>query len=69
MTRLTDVIGRAVRIEEREHATALPRRHARVEIAVNAHHRAVDVAREVRRVVSEVLRDHPTVTVLVTAVE
>ncbi|MEW2050308.1 nucleopolyhedrovirus P10 family protein [Streptomyces sp. NPDC005476] len=69
VTRLTDVIGRAVRIEEREHATALPRRHARVEIAVSAHHRAVDVAREVRRVVSEALRDHPTVTVLVTAVE
>ncbi|GGS25528.1 hypothetical protein GCM10010269_75180 [Streptomyces humidus] len=67
--RLTDVVGRAVRIEEREHATALPHRHARVEIAVSAHHRALDVARQVRAAVSEALRDHPTVTVLVTAVE
>ncbi|WP_069772916.1 nucleopolyhedrovirus P10 family protein [Streptomyces sp. LUP30] len=69
VTRLTDVVGRAVRLEEREHATALPHRHARVEIAVSAHHRALDVARQVRAAVSEALRDHPTVTVLVTAVE
>ncbi|TQJ48131.1 nucleopolyhedrovirus P10 family protein [Streptomyces sp. NBC_00080] len=69
VTRLTDVFGRAVRIEERQHATALPNRHARVEIAVSAHHRAVEVAREVRAVVSEALRDHPTVAVVVTAVE
>ncbi|MFI5824697.1 nucleopolyhedrovirus P10 family protein [Streptomyces rishiriensis] len=69
VTRLTDVVGRAVRIEEREHATALPHRHARVEIAVSGHHRALDVARQVRAAVSEALRDHPTVTVLVTAVE
>ncbi|MFJ1810746.1 MULTISPECIES: nucleopolyhedrovirus P10 family protein [unclassified Streptomyces] len=69
VTRLTDLVGRAVRIEERQHATALPHRHARVEIAVSANHRALEVAREVRRVVSEALRDHPTVSVLVTAVE
>ncbi|MFD9393619.1 nucleopolyhedrovirus P10 family protein [Streptomyces sp. NPDC060000] len=69
VTRLTDVVGRAVRIEEREHVTALPHRHARVEIAVSANHRALDVARKVRGVVSEALRDHPTVTVLITAVE
>ncbi|MEU5075365.1 nucleopolyhedrovirus P10 family protein [Streptomyces asoensis] len=69
VTRLTDVAGGAVRIEERERAAALPRRHARVEIAVSAHHRALDVARQVRRVVPEALGDHPTVTVLVTAVE
>ncbi|MFD7936821.1 nucleopolyhedrovirus P10 family protein [Streptomyces sp. NPDC059755] len=69
VTRLTDVVGRAVRIEERQHTTALPHRHARVEIAVSAHHRAVEVARGVRAVVSEALRDHPTVAVVVTAVE
>ncbi|MGW2619735.1 nucleopolyhedrovirus P10 family protein [Streptomyces sp. NPDC001500] len=69
VTRLTDVVGRAVRLEEREHAAALPHRHARVEIAVSARHRALDVARQVRAAVSEALRDHPTVTVLVTAVE
>ncbi|MFG2572161.1 nucleopolyhedrovirus P10 family protein [Streptomyces sp. NPDC048481] len=69
VTRLTDVVGRAVRIEEREHAAALPHRHARVEIAVSARHRALDVARQVRAAVSEALRDHPTVAVLVTAVE
>ncbi|WP_199875598.1 nucleopolyhedrovirus P10 family protein [Streptomyces sp. Root1310] len=69
VTRLTDVVGRAMRIEEREHATALPHRHARVEIAVSARHRALEVARGVRAAVSEALRDHPTVAVLVTAVE
>ncbi|MFJ9023267.1 nucleopolyhedrovirus P10 family protein [Streptomyces sp. NPDC102259] len=69
VTRLTDVVGRAVHIEERQHTTALPHRHARVEIAVSANHRALEVARGVRGVVSEALRDHPTVAVLVTAVE
>ncbi|MFI5795655.1 nucleopolyhedrovirus P10 family protein [Streptomyces sp. NPDC051677] len=69
VTRMTDVLGRAVRVEERPHPTALPHRHARVEIAVSAGHQALDVAREVRRAVSEALRDHPTVTVVVTAVE
>ncbi|MDR6980181.1 hypothetical protein J2X68_006919 [Streptomyces sp. 3330] len=69
VTRLTDAVGRAVRIEDRPHTTALPNRHARVEIAVSAHHRALDVARGVRGVVSEALSDHPTVAVLVTAVE
>ncbi|MFI6036720.1 nucleopolyhedrovirus P10 family protein [Streptomyces sp. NPDC051315] len=69
VTGLTDVLGRAARVEERQDGTAaLPRRHARVEIAVAADHRALDVAREVRGVVSEALRDQPTVTVLVTAV-
>ncbi|WP_329215999.1 nucleopolyhedrovirus P10 family protein [Streptomyces sp. NBC_01485] len=62
----------AVRLEdldERQDATAtLPRRHARVEIAVGVAHRAVEVARAVRGVVSETLPDHPTVAVLVTAV-
>ncbi|MEV4232960.1 nucleopolyhedrovirus P10 family protein, partial [Streptomyces bobili] len=67
---LTDVLGRAVRLEERQvdAAAALPRLHARVEIAVGAGHRALEVAREVRSAVSEALTDQPTVAVLVTAV-
>ncbi|MFD7133157.1 nucleopolyhedrovirus P10 family protein [Streptomyces sp. NPDC059894] len=71
VTGLTAVLGRAVRIEARRGGTAaaLPRAHVRVEIGVGADHRAVDVAREVRGAVAEVLRDQqPTVAVLVTAV-
>ncbi|MFD5266156.1 nucleopolyhedrovirus P10 family protein [Streptomyces sp. NPDC058335] len=65
---LTDVLGRAVRLEDRQDGTAtLPRRHARVEIAVRADHRALEVAREVRSAVSDALTDQPTVAVLVTA--
>ncbi|MFJ4696323.1 nucleopolyhedrovirus P10 family protein [Streptomyces sp. NPDC088766] len=65
---LTDVLGRAVRLEERRDVTAtLPRRHACVEIAVRADHRALEVARGVRAAVSEALTDQPTVAVLVTA--
>ncbi|SHI28576.1 nucleopolyhedrovirus P10 family protein [Streptomyces sp. 3214.6] len=69
VTRMTDVLGRAVRVEELPHATALPHRHARVEIAVSANHQVLEVAREVRGAVARALRDHPTVTVVVTAVE
>ncbi|WP_264931918.1 nucleopolyhedrovirus P10 family protein [Streptomyces sp. A012304] len=71
VTGMTDVLGRAVRLEEREGATAaaLPRRHARVEITVSAAHRALDVARQVRAAVSRALPDQPTVTVLVTSVD
>ncbi|MGW2824827.1 nucleopolyhedrovirus P10 family protein [Streptomyces sp. NPDC001443] len=54
------------RVGEPPREGALPRRHARVEIAVRAGHRALDVARTVRTVVGEALPDHPTVTVLVT---
>jgi len=61
-------VGRPVHIEELRHGTALPHRHVRVELAVRADHRAVDVAREVRAAVSGALSDHPTVAVLVTAV-
>lgn len=68
MTHLTGGLGRAVHIEERHEEGALPHRHARVELAVDADHRAVEVAREVRAVVREALPDHPTVAVLVTAV-
>ncbi|MET9505725.1 nucleopolyhedrovirus P10 family protein [Streptomyces sp. NPDC006622] len=65
---LTDVLGRAVRLEERRDGpAALPRLHARVEIAVRADHRALDVAREVRAAVWNALPDPPTVAVLVTS--
>jgi hypothetical protein len=49
-------------------AHALPRRHVRLEVALRADHRAVDVAREVRARVGEALPDHPSVAVLVTSV-
>ncbi|AWW40272.1 nucleopolyhedrovirus P10 family protein [Streptomyces sp. AS58] len=62
-------VGRAVHIEQGGGSgAALPRRHVRVELAVRADHRALDVARAVRARVGEALRDHPTVAVLVTAV-
>ncbi len=63
VTRLT-----AVHIEKRQDAAALPHRHVRVEFAVSTDHRAVDVAREVRKRVGSALADQPTVAVLVTAV-
>jgi hypothetical protein len=66
---LTGVLGRAVHIEEgRRQDAALPRRHVRLEVAVRADHRAVEVAREVRAAVAQALEDGPTVAVLVTAV-
>ncbi|MGW9411086.1 nucleopolyhedrovirus P10 family protein [Streptomyces diastaticus] len=43
--------------------------HVRVELAVSAGHRPLDVARAVRRAVAGTLPDHPTVAVLVTAVD
>ncbi|MFJ7072316.1 nucleopolyhedrovirus P10 family protein [Streptomyces sp. NPDC098781] len=63
-------VGHAVHIERRqsEGTPALPHRHVRVEIAVDADHRALDVAREVRERVRTALTDRPTVAVLVTAV-
>ncbi|MFF4797802.1 nucleopolyhedrovirus P10 family protein [Streptomyces sp. NPDC001351] len=66
---LTGGLGRAaVQITTLQEEGSLPHRHARVELAVSADHRAVDVAREVRAAVAGVLPDHPTVAVLVTAV-
>ncbi len=62
-------VGRAVHIEERREETTLPHRHVRVELAVSAQARAVDVARQVRVAVAESLPDHPTVAVLITAVD
>ncbi|GGZ34209.1 nucleopolyhedrovirus P10 family protein [Streptomyces poonensis] len=48
---------------------ALPRRHVRVEIAVAASRRTLDVARAVRAAAGGALPDHPSVAVLVTAVD
>ncbi|MFG2731083.1 nucleopolyhedrovirus P10 family protein [Streptomyces canus] len=67
--RLTGLLGRPVHIGDRETGDgSLPRRHVRVELAVGADRRALDVAREVRAAVAEVLTDRPTVAVLVTGV-
>ncbi|WP_449349463.1 nucleopolyhedrovirus P10 family protein [Streptomyces shaanxiensis] len=63
---LTGLLGRPVQITERESGGALPRRHVRVELAVDR--RALDVARAVRAEVERAWPDHPTVAVLVTAV-
>ncbi|NUP33734.1 MAG: nucleopolyhedrovirus P10 family protein [Streptomycetaceae bacterium] len=69
VTHLTGGLGRAaVHITAFQEEGSLPHRHARVEIAVSATHRASDVARQVRAAVTESLPDHPTVAVLVTAV-
>lgn len=69
VVRLTGVLGRPVHVTEppaRE--GALPRRHVRLELAVAADHRAVEVARRVRAAVSGALPDRPSVAVVVTAV-
>lgn len=62
-------MGRPVHIEERRAAAALPHRHVRVEVALRADQRAVEVARKVRAAVAEALPDHPSVAVLVTAID
>ncbi|MEU0743203.1 nucleopolyhedrovirus P10 family protein [Streptomyces sp. NPDC006134] len=69
VTRLTAALGRPVRIAERAREAALARRYVRLECAVGADHRTVDVARRVRAAVSDALPDRPAVTVLVTAVD
>lgn len=68
VSRLTGVWGRPVRLGERAPATgdALPRRHARVDLAVAAGFRPLEVARAVRAAVAAVGPDRPTVAVLVT---
>ncbi|WP_225100777.1 nucleopolyhedrovirus P10 family protein [Streptomyces sp. CoH27] len=66
---LTASLGRAVRLERRPAGTALPHRHARVELTTGADHRAVEVARRVRTAVRDALADRPTVAVLITAVD
>ncbi|MFF1710527.1 nucleopolyhedrovirus P10 family protein [Streptomyces sp. NPDC058268] len=71
--RLTGALGgfgRAVHLAEFRAADAsLPHRHARVELATDREHRALDVALAVRTAVGAALPDRPSVTVLVTAVE
>ncbi|WP_306334452.1 nucleopolyhedrovirus P10 family protein [Streptomyces sp. KL118A] len=68
VARLTGVLGRAVHIEQRPATGSLPRRHARVELATDHGHRALDVALAVRAAVGAALPDHPSVAVLVTDV-
>ncbi|MGW4548881.1 nucleopolyhedrovirus P10 family protein [Streptomyces violaceorubidus] len=69
VARLTGVLGRPVHVTEPPaEEGALSRRHVRVELAVHADHRAVEVARRVRAVVSEALPDRPSVAVVVTDV-
>ncbi|MCL6735326.1 hypothetical protein [Streptomyces neyagawaensis] len=69
VSRLTGALGGPGRAVHIDTGPALPRRHVRVELAVTEGRRAVDVAREVRARVGEALPDHPSVAVLVTAVE
>lgn len=68
VSRLTGVWGRPVRLGERAPATgdALPRRHARVDLAVAAGFRPLEVTRAVRAAVAAAGPDRPTVAVLVT---
>ncbi|WP_217144302.1 nucleopolyhedrovirus P10 family protein [Streptomyces sp. AC627_RSS907] len=68
VARLTGVLGRPVDLTHPPQESALARRHVRVELAVDAEHRAVEVARQVRAAVSDALSDRPSVAVLVTAV-
>lgn len=60
-------MGPAVRVEPG--AASLPRRHLRVEIAVSPHAHPAEVAVAVREAAGASLPDHPTVAVVVTAVE
>ncbi|MBA2812216.1 nucleopolyhedrovirus P10 family protein [Streptomyces sp. KM273126] len=69
VTRLTGALGGLGRAVHIETGPALPRRHVRVEVAVTSTERALDVARAVRTAVGEALPDHPSVAVVVTAVD
>lgn len=69
VTRLTGALGGRARAVHLETGPALPRRHVRVEVAVTTAERVLDVAREVRAAVGEALPDHPSVAVVVTAVD
>ncbi|MFE8951852.1 hypothetical protein [Streptomyces althioticus] len=68
VTRLTGSWGRPVRLTEQASGAgdALPRRHARVDLAVAEGFRPLEVAHAVRAAVAEALPDRPTVAVLVT---
>ncbi|MFC9854624.1 nucleopolyhedrovirus P10 family protein [Streptomyces prasinus] len=72
VSRLTGTLGRPVHLASSPRVpggAALSSRHVRVDLAVGADHRALDVARSVRAAVSAALPDRPTVAVLVTAVD
>lgn len=69
VTRLTGALGGLGRAVHVETGPALPRRHVRVEVAVAATERTLDVARGVRAAVGRALPDHPSVAVVVTAVD
>ncbi|MFD6322297.1 nucleopolyhedrovirus P10 family protein [Streptomyces sp. NPDC058442] len=71
VSRLTGTLGRPVHLTAHPQpgGASLARRHARVDLAALADHRAVDVARAVRSAVSAALPDRPTVAVLVTALD
>ncbi|MFD6434406.1 nucleopolyhedrovirus P10 family protein [Streptomyces venezuelae] len=69
VARLTGVLGRAVHFEEPLATDTLPRRHARVELATDRGHRALDVALAVREAVGSSLPDGPSVAVLVTEIQ
>ncbi|WP_109288525.1 hypothetical protein [Streptomyces sp. SMS_SU21] len=68
VARLTGAWGRPVRLTEQASGAgaALPRRHARVDLAVAAGFRPLEVARAARTAAAEALPDRPTVAVLVT---
>ncbi|WP_406728210.1 nucleopolyhedrovirus P10 family protein [Streptomyces sp. GD-15H] len=71
VSRLTSPLGRPVHLTAHQPpgGPSMTRRHARVDLAALADHRTVDVARAVRSAVSAALPDHPTVAVLVTALD
>ncbi|GAA2277411.1 hypothetical protein GCM10010415_51810 [Streptomyces atrovirens] len=69
VSRLTGVLGRAVHLTEQRGGAGPSRRHARVDLAVAADARPLDVALGVRSAVTESLPDRPTVAVLITAVD
>lgn len=68
LTGMLGGLGRAVHIESGSGETSLPQRHVRVELAVSAGARTLDVTRAVRAAVRAALPDGPTVSVLVTEV-
>ncbi|HEY8986135.1 MAG TPA: nucleopolyhedrovirus P10 family protein [Streptomyces sp.] len=67
LTGVPGVLGGSVRVEERGGSQSLPSLHARVEVAVRADLRTLDVAREARAVARR-LPGSPTAAVLVIAV-
>ncbi|MEU3663328.1 nucleopolyhedrovirus P10 family protein [Streptomyces sp. NPDC032940] len=67
---LSRTLGRPVHITRRDagREAALPHRHVRLELAVDADRTTAEVARQVRAAVAGTLPDRPTVAVLVTAI-